>query len=71
MTRQNLNRIFYIYSEASAAVFFTGAAVVEILAAFALPAGLHYFAAGAALILASIAAAQVKYICTQEKNAAN
>jgi hypothetical protein len=68
MKNITLKRIFYIYSEAAAAVFFAIMSLLELMCYFVMPPSLFaWIALSAAVGFALIAASMVNYIYQTEK----
>lgn len=69
MTRKQINRIFYIYTEATAAVFLAGCSIVELMCFFVVPEFFQPLAATSAAAFAAMTAACIRKIYNEEKNA--
>jgi len=72
--KQSLKRIFFIYSEATLAVFFAAMSLLEVACYFAIPSSVSLIgelALGAAIGFALIAALMVNVIYRNEKRNSN
>lgn len=67
ITRKNISRIFYIYTEATLAVFMTALALVELGCYFAVPEFFQPVALGAAVTFVFVAIYLVTFIYNCEK----
>ena len=65
--RKKLNTIFFIYTEASAAIFFMACAILEFICAIALHGPFQLLALGAGIAFTCIAGSMAVYVYRSAK----